>query len=299
MTTVAVVANVRKTVGGGLDELRKVLAEEGVHDPPWLEVTKSKQAPKRLRPALDDGVDLLFVWGGDGMVRRCIDELAGSRTTIAIIPAGTANLLATNLGVPGDIAEAVRIGLHGGRRSIDVGLMNGDRFAVMGGTGFDALLIRDAETGVKEAIGRAGYIWSGAKHLGDDSFDVKVRVDQADWFTGEASCVLVANVGTVLGGLTLFQDARPDDGRLEIGIVTARGLLDWGRTLGRTVMSGPEGSPFVHLSSGQTFDVRLDRKRPYEIDGGDRKPTKRLRISTEPGAITLAVPDRRPASEAR
>ena len=58
----------------------------------------------------------MFVWGGDGMVQRCIDALAGSDATLAIVPAGTANLLATNLGIPKDIDEAVEIGLHGARR---------------------------------------------------------------------------------------------------------------------------------------------------------------------------------------
>ena len=62
-----------------------------------------------------DGADLVFVWGGDGMVQRCVDALAGTEATVAILPAGTANLLATNLGIPKDIAEAVRIGLHGAR----------------------------------------------------------------------------------------------------------------------------------------------------------------------------------------
>jgi diacylglycerol kinase (ATP) len=64
---------------------------------------------------------VIFVWGGDEMVQRCIDAVAGTQAVLAIHPAGTANLLAANLHVPADLAEAVRVGLHGDRRRLDTG----------------------------------------------------------------------------------------------------------------------------------------------------------------------------------
>lgn len=290
MTSVAVIAHRRKSFGGGLGELREVLAREGVDRPLWHEVDKSKQAPKKVQKALDDGADLLFVWGGDGMMQRCIDASAGTGATIAILPAGTANLLAKNLHLPtDDIGTAVRIGLHGGRRVLDVGVMNGERFAVMGGIGLDALMIRDVGSGLKDRVGKLGYIWAGAKHLGDQQVRAKVSVDGDTWFKDKATCVLFGNVGTVLGGVTLFNDARPDDGKLEIGVVTATSPLEWGRALGRTVIGDPEKSPFVRIASGRSFEVRLEKKLPYEMDGGERKSTKRLRVSVDPRAITVCV----------
>ena len=99
MTSVGVVAHAEKRLGGGLAELRKTLAEYGISDPPWHEVPKSKRAGPR-RGAGRAGVDLLFVWGGDGTVQRAIDAVVGKPVTLAILPAGTANLLATNLGLP-------------------------------------------------------------------------------------------------------------------------------------------------------------------------------------------------------
>jgi len=291
MTSVAVLAHSGKTLGGGLDELRRSLATQGVTDPMWYEVPKSKLAPKKVEKVLDEGADLLFIWGGDGMVQRCIDTAAGTHSTIAIAPAGTANLLAKNLGIPQDIDEAVQIGLHGARRTIDTGVMNGEHFAVMAGVGLDALMIRDMGSGLKDRVGQLGYIWTGARHLGDAPVVVRIRVDDFKWFKGEASCVLLGNVGKVLGGMTIFSDAQPDDGKLEIGVVTAKGLVDWGRALGRTVIGDPEGSPFVRTTAGTSFDIKVDRKMPYELDGGDRKPTKRLRVSIEPAAVTVAVPE--------
>jgi diacylglycerol kinase family enzyme len=94
--TVAVIAHSGKTLGGGLAELRYALAREGIVDPIWHEVPKSKAAPKRVRHALAAGADVIVAWGGDGMMQRCIDVLAGTEATLVIVPAGTANLLARN-----------------------------------------------------------------------------------------------------------------------------------------------------------------------------------------------------------
>ena len=111
---VAVVAHSGKMLGG-LHELRCVLAEFGVRKPVWAEVDQSRKAPKRVRAALDAGVDLVIVWGGDGMVQQCVGVLAGTDVPMAILAAGTANLLATNLAIPSDIADAVKTALHGVR----------------------------------------------------------------------------------------------------------------------------------------------------------------------------------------
>jgi len=163
---VAVVAHSRKTLGGGLPELRQILAREGVTDPLWYEVEKSRRAPKYARRAAAKGADVLFVWGGDGSVQRCIDAVAGTDTAVAILPAGTANLLAENLNVPHDLEEAVRIGLHGDRRRLDTGSVNGERFTVMAGAGFDARMISDADRGTKDRLGRAAYVITGLRNLG-------------------------------------------------------------------------------------------------------------------------------------
>lgn len=256
----------------------------------WYEVPKSRFAPERARKLLKKGADLIFVWGGDGTVQRVIDTVAGAPVALAILPAGTANLFATNLGIPKDLGEAVKIGLNGTHRQLDVGLMNGEHFAVMAGTGLDALMIRDADAGLKDTIGRLAYVWTGAKNVRQPSVKMRVEVDGIAWFKGKASCLLVGNVGNVIGGISAFADARPDDGRLNIGVVTASGGLDWLRTLSRSAIGDVEGSPFVETTAGEVFEIKLGKKLPYELDGGVRKKTKRLRCKVEPGAITVCVP---------
>ncbi|MGZ6557811.1 MAG: diacylglycerol/lipid kinase family protein [Actinomycetota bacterium] len=294
MTTVGVVAHSAKTLGGGLDELRTALATHGITEPMWYEVPKSRLAPERAKKLLKKGADLIFVWGGDGTVQRVIDAVAGAPVALAILPAGTANLFATNLGIPKDLEEAVEIGLNGSRRQLDVGLINGEHFAVMAGTGLDALMIRDADAGLKDTIGRFAYVWTGAKNVRQPAVKMRIEVDGTMWFKGKASCLLVGNVGHVIGGISAFPDARPDDGRLNVGVVTASGALDWLRTLSRSAVGDVEGSPFVETTAGEVFDIRLAKALPYELDGGVRKKTKRLRCKVEPGAITVCVQGEEP-----
>jgi diacylglycerol kinase (ATP) len=293
VTSVGVIAHTAKELGGGLPKLRKTLASYGITDPPWMEVPKSKYVPDRIGELMDGGVDLLFVWGGDGTVQRAIDTIAGRPVTLAILPAGTANLLATNLGLPDDLEACVRIGLHGDRRVLDVGKVNGERFGVMAGAGLDALMIRDADAGLKDKVGRLAYVWTGAKNVGSDPTKMTIEVDGSTWFEDKASCVLVGNVGDVLGGLSVFPEAAPDDGRLDIGVVTADGWWEWARTLGRSVVGDVSGSPFVQTTTGRSFLVRLEDPMPYQLDGGDRKPAKKLKIKVKPEAITVAVPEER------
>jgi diacylglycerol kinase family enzyme len=290
MTTVAVVAHTRKHLGGGLAELRSVLLAHGIDDPLWYEVPKSKRAPDQVRAALEAGADLVFVWGGDGMVQRCADVLAGTGAALAILPAGTANLLASNLGIPKDVEAAVRIGLARHHRILDVGKVNGERFLVMAGVGFDALMIRDADRDLKDRVGRAAYLWTGARHIRQDAVGVQVVVDGTTWFHGDATCVLVGNVGTIMGGITAFEAARPDDGRLEVGVVTATGVLQWSRVIARLITGKARNTPLVELTSGTKIDITLDEKRPYELDGGARTATRRLKVRIEPAALPVCTP---------
>jgi YegS/Rv2252/BmrU family lipid kinase len=290
MKRVAVIAHRGKTLDGGLPELRRVLERRGLTDVFWREVGKSRFAPEQVRKALARDVDLIYVWGGDGMVQRCIDVVAGSDATVAIIPAGTANLLATNLGIPKEIEAAVELGLTGERRSIDVGRLNGECFAVMAGAGFDARMIGDADGGLKDRLGRLAYIWTGAKNIRRRPFRAKIVVDGARWYDGEASCILLGNVGKLFGGVKAFEDAHPDDGVLELGVVSADGVKEWAGTIARAVVGTASKSPHAFTTKVHSVRIKLDRKVPYEIDGGDRKKVRKLRADVQPHAVRICVP---------
>jgi diacylglycerol kinase family enzyme len=73
-------------------------------------------------------------------------------------------------------------------------------------------------------------------------------------------------------------------------VITAEGVAEWTRTVTRTIAGRPERSPFVRVTRGRKIKVKLDRKVPYELDGGARSKLKAYRLAVEPGAITVRVP---------
>lgn len=287
---VAVVAHSGKQLGGGLSELRDLLRAEGIPDPVWFEIAKGGQAPACARKAAAQGVDLLVVWGGDGTVQRCINEIAGTATAIAIIPAGTANLLARNLGIPQDIGQAVQVAIHGDRQRIDTGTVNGEHFAVMAGAGLDALMIEDADAGLKDRFGRAAYLWTGARNLDASPVRAKVKVEGRPFFKGVITCLLVGNLSKIGAGVELFDGSRADDGLLEFGVVSAKTRKQWVRTMGRVVLGRAENSPFVTTGRGKSITVRFDRPTTFELDGGARTAVKKLKIAVQPGSVEVCVP---------
>ena len=119
---------------------------------------------------------------------------------------------------------------------------------------------------------------------------IHVLVDGVTFFEGRATCVLVGNVARATGGLLVFNDARPDDGVLDVGVVTAEGAVQWLRVLSRVALHRGGGSPFVTTMQGRTVDVTFDEPVVYELDGGSREKVRHLRYGIEPGAVTVRVP---------
>ncbi|BCJ42217.1 sphingosine kinase [Actinoplanes ianthinogenes] len=296
---VAVVAHKKKTLGGGLDELRRRLTDHDIKDLFWYEVPKSRKAPARVREALAEKPDLLVVWGGDGMVQRTLDVVAadGSPVPVAIMPAGTGNLLAGNLGIPTDLEQAVQIAFTGDRRRLDLGKLGGEHFAVMAGVGFDGAMIKDADGALKDRLGKLAYVWTGIRHVSGEAPRTKIKVDGVPWFDDEASCVLIGNVGTITGGIQAFDDAAPDDGWLDVGVATAQGALQWARALGTMAVKRSDSSPFVRTTRARKVSVRLKSKLEYELDGGARARTKSFTASIVPGAVEICVPAAEERSE--
>ncbi|MDO8188606.1 diacylglycerol kinase family protein [Conexibacter sp. JD483] len=286
------IARAGKSFGGGLPALRRALAAAGVADPVWCEVPKGKKAPKQVRRMVaEEGVELLFAWGGDGLVQRCVDTIAGDRLPVelAILPAGTSNLLAANLGIPTELERAVEIGLHGAGRALDAGRFNGERFAVMAGAGFDATLVKEADD-LKDRLGRAAYVIGGARNLAAEPFGATIDVDGVRWYDGRATCVLLGNVGALFGGVEIFEDAAPDDGLLELGLLTAETRGEMVRAVARTAVGPAQRSPFVRVTKARTVAVALDRKVRCELDGGDRKKVTSFTVEVEPRALKVRVP---------
>ncbi|MFE6234573.1 diacylglycerol/lipid kinase family protein [Cellulosimicrobium sp. NPDC057862] len=275
----------------GLDELRATitarLAEAGWPEPAWLETTAEDPGTGQARQAVDDGAEVVFVSGGDGTVRACIEGLVGTDAALAILPGGTGNLLATNLGIPARPEDGIRLALERGRRQIDVGEVDGQVFAVMAGMGLDAAMMEDAPTALKAKAGVLAYVVSAVKHLADDEMNLEVTVDGRTR-RRRARTVLVGNVGRLQAGTNILPDAEPDNGQLEVAIVAPRNLKHWVQLLWG-VVRGKSRVPSREVVRGREITVVSDRPQPRQLDGDVIEPSERLGVTVRPEALWVCV----------
>lgn len=157
--------------------------------PRWFPTTAATRGHQEARRAAAAGVDIVLAAGGDGTIRTVAQELMGTGMPLGLLPAGTGNLLARNLGVPhNDAPAAVRIICEGQDRAVDAGWLELDRtgddlyterhlFLVMAGTGFDAAMMAGAGQKMKQRLRHAAYLVSGARALGLVMETTAVRVD--------------------------------------------------------------------------------------------------------------------------
>ena len=256
-------------------------------EPLWFEVPKSKRAPKRVRKAMDAGADLVLVWG-DGMVQRCVDALAGSDVALGVCPRAPPTCSRPTWGSHGT-SPAPCASRYAGCARVSTWAASTASGSRSWPASASTLMIRDADAGLKDRIGKLAYVVTGASGIRADPFRARIKIDRTSWFDGDVSSVLVGNVGTIMGGIEAFDDARPDDGVLEIGVVTADGAVEWARTLGRAAVGTTARSPFVQTVSGRRVRIKLDREMPYELDGGTaRRPA--LKVDVEAAAVTVCVP---------
>lgn len=257
--------------------------------------TEDDPGPGQAAAAVRDGADIVVACGGDGTVRACLEPLAGTGTSLAVVPLGTGNLLAANIGVPAGLDAADGIGL-GPKRTIDLGRVNGETFAVMAGTGFDALMIRDADPTLKAKIGSLAYVISGFRNLRRSLVPTKVEIDGEAFFDGRASMVLVGNFGTITGGIDVFPDAEPDDGLLDVAVVAAATWREWAVVARRLIRNRSLPLALARRGTGRRIVVEQTQPRAYELDGEDRDPVGRLEIEVEPAALSVHQQDtRKPA----
>jgi len=220
---VAVVFNPATSPDGAPErkrDLQAALDAAGV-EVVWLETTEQEAGQGLTRQAVEQDVDLLLAAGGDGTVLACVTGLAASRVPLAVLPAGTGNLLALNLDLPSDLDDAVDVALHGDRRPLDVGALAGgaDRFVIMSGLGFDAAMLRDANPTLKTRIGPLAYVLSGLGQLRRRPARFRIRLDDQPPITRVGQGLLIVNLGRLQGGITVVPDAQPDD-----GVLTSRSL---------------------------------------------------------------------------
>jgi len=206
-----------------------------------------------------------------------------------VMPTGTANQFANAMSMPSDVKDILSLLASGQTRTIDTGRCNGMTFLVMAGIGFDAALI-DAADDDKERLGMVAYLRAGAKEARQRRpFPAKISIDDDEVFDGDASCVLVANIGT-LKGFEAFPDAVPTDGTLDAAVVTASGVRDWAGLMVSAIRHKQHLSGRADLYAGKTITVRTPKKHRFELDGGVKGEAKKLEFEVVPSSLIVCAP---------
>ena len=258
----------------------------------WLETTPDDPGRSMARRALEADVDLVMVAGGDGTVRTVSSQLAGTEMPMALIPAGTGNLLARNLSIPMDTDAAIRLALHGRLEPIDMVTCTFDdgeeRFVVMAGMGLDAQIMESTDSGLKKVIRSGAYAVAAVQNAVPDPFNATITLDDAPPVRRQMVMALMGNVGTITAGMTLFPRAAPTDGMVDLLLASPGKVVDWAR-LGAQILTGQEMEGFT-LTRARRVLIETDRPVPFELDGDTAGSTRTLRAEVDHGALRIVVP---------
>ena len=268
--------------------VRKAMTELGWAEPLWLETRPDDAGERLAREAVRSGVDLVLASGGDGTITACAGGVAGSGVPLGVLPCGTGNLLARNLGLPLSVDEALTVALTGSDRRLDMGIANDRLFVVMAGIGFDAEMLAGASEQLKKRLGWAAYMVSALRHLRDRPARVTLSTEGGPPRRYWASGVIIGNVGSLQGNVPLLPDAQPDDGILDIALLAAWEWTGWLR-LATDVLLRRSTGRLTHLTCRELL-VDVGRVRPWQVDGDVAGSSRRLKVTVRPLTLVLRVP---------
>ncbi len=295
--TVVVIANPNSGNAADDNELRDAFESRlDASSLVWSPTTEDDPGTGQAAQAVADCAETIVACGGDGTVRAVVESVAGSSSILGVVALGTGNLLAGNLDLETGL-DAIEDALAGPVRRLDVGTVNGERFTVMAGVGFDAAMIRDAAPTVKRRFGSIAYVGSALRNAPAQLTQAFVDVDGARVWSGRTAMVLVGNCGSVTGGLEVFPDATPDDGKLDVAILSATNLREWASVMWRLVRGKQQQQNLVARFTGKTVTVALAHPMPYELDGEDRPPVTALAFGIEPNALAVRTAHTAPTDD--
>jgi diacylglycerol kinase family enzyme len=286
----AVVVNPSKVTDleGRRREICAALAEAGWPEPLWLETIPEDPGCGQTAAAVEQGAEVVFACGGDGTVMACASTLAGTEVALAILPSGTGNLLATNMELPSAVADGVRVAVAGTRRRIDLGSCGRTYFTVMAGMGFDAQMIDATSEHLKRRIGWPAYVLAAVKHLRHRPMRVRIRLDGGTPLRRRARTVLVGNVGKLQGGIPLLPDAKPDDGWLDVAVLTPHTIGHW-LAMAWGILRRQRDVRRMETFRARHVEVFSNRPQPRELDGDLIEPARTLDVTIRPAALWLCV----------
>lgn len=279
--------------------------EAGWYEPIILETSVEQPGADQACEAIERGADVVIVGGGDGTLREVATGLADSGVPIGLVPLGTGNLFAYNLGISSaDIEHNVHVALFGDQRHLDIGSAwfrqqqadgsagpesDEHRFLVLAGIGRDALTVQQTTEESKRRLGWMAYIGSGLKHLAGENIPMRITVDDGEPHERELWSALVGNCGMIPAGIDVIPDAILDDGKLDLLEVQPRNIGSW-------VPIGLKG--LLHLNGdidGLAYQrvskvlIQPSVPMPLQLDGDLYDQVVAVRATVQRHAMTMRV----------
>ncbi|NIR45180.1 MAG: diacylglycerol kinase family lipid kinase [Gemmatimonadetes bacterium] len=249
------------------------------------------------RRALERGFDRVLVAGGDGTVLEAAVALIGTESALAMLPVGTGNQLAANLGLPRGLKKLLNVAVTGVQRKIDVGMLDGRPFTIIAGAGFDAEVIRPPAS-LKRRIGYLAYVQAATgAAIAPKVSRLRVVVDgKAETLSGIG--VEVANMPgltapTLVRPVDLVPNGKPDDGLLDVCVLAVESTVEFVAALTAIMTGRQKKSSGLQYFRGREVRVEADPPLPVQIDGELLDKTTPFVATVRPLALNVIVPDDR------
>ena len=288
---------------------------KGLNNIHFYETQLDKDGRACALEALDDGADVVIAVGGDGTVRTVASAVSGTGHALGIIPIGTGNLFARNMGIPvDDIDAALTVATSHGSRLVDMGRAtlldrpeedHGHAFLIIAGLGFDAAMIDDTDPELKKNISWLAYFVGGVKNLFAPKYKGDVTITRKDGSThttrGLSFRTLMAGNCGQIPMFSLMPKASYDDGVLDFEIIdTSGGIIGWanlfGDVLHQTITGRAEQNPLstnstVDQIQGISAEITLEKPALAQVDGDMLGQTSHIRFSVEHRSLIVRVPE--------
>jgi len=261
----------------------------------WLETTTEDPGRAMTEQAVREKVDLVLGAGGDGTIRVICSGLAHTGIPFGLIPAGTGNLLARNIGIPLDEVAALGVAFDGIDKAIDLVRLAvddkpPDHFAVMAGIGLDAVIMEGADAKMKKAVGSAAYFVSAARNANHPAMHATISVDDDPPIRRRAHVIVVGNVGFLMANIQLIPGARADDGILDVVVASPRTLRDWVRLTTRVLARRRQPDDQLDRLKGRRVTITVEERDRVQLDGDTVGECNTLTAEVVPAALRLRVP---------
>lgn len=288
--------------------LSQRMAEVGWPEPLILMTTEADPGDRQAREAIRFGADAVVVVGGDGTLRAVVHELVQPGIVdrgilLGVIPLGTANLFARNVGLyPATIEQAVEHVVRLRARRLDVGqaivtfraddgeLNRSETFLVVCGLGRDARTVAKVPEGLKHTVGWVGYLTPAAMTMMAHRLRMTIQIDDAEPHDVMAWSVLAVNLGLLPAGVHMTTGSRGDDGILETLIVRPDRPWHWARIAAKGLWNLRHDVPGLTQVPARLVTVQPVRPQPLQLDGDVIEDVIRLQAGVREQALRVLVP---------